>query len=45
MRYLWRQPLQMRNDRLVAVLGQEPHTPLLEAVESTLVGLGCLPKH
>jgi hypothetical protein len=26
---------------LTAVLGREPHTPLDEAVEATLVGLGC----
>ena len=42
MRYLWRQPVRMINARLVAVLGREPHTPLDEAVEATLVGLGCL---
>jgi nucleoside-diphosphate-sugar epimerase len=41
MRYLWREPLRMTNDRLVAVLGREPHTPLDEAVEATLLGLGC----
>jgi hypothetical protein len=28
--------------RLVAALGQEPHTNLDEAVEASLVGLGCL---
>lgn len=43
MRYLWRQPVRMRNERLLSVLGHEPHTPLHEAVEATLVGLGCLP--
>jgi nucleoside-diphosphate-sugar epimerase len=42
MRYLWRQPLRLSNARLAAVLGREPHTPLDEAVEATLVGLGCL---
>jgi nucleoside-diphosphate-sugar epimerase len=42
MRYLWRRPVQMGNARLTAVLGREPHTPLDEAVETTLVGLGCL---
>jgi nucleoside-diphosphate-sugar epimerase len=41
MRYLWREPLRMDNARLVSALGQEPHTPLDEAVEATLVGLGC----
>jgi nucleoside-diphosphate-sugar epimerase len=43
MRYLWREPLKMENDRLVAFLGAEPHTPLDEAVKTTLAGLGCLP--
>src|ERR1022692_1584868 len=42
MRYLWREPVRMDNARLVAALGQEPHTRLDEAVEATLVGLGCL---
>ncbi|QDX21962.1 NAD-dependent epimerase/dehydratase family protein [Pandoraea pnomenusa] len=45
MRYLWRQPVRMDNTRLVAVLGEEPHTPLDVAVQSTLEGLGCLPGH
>jgi len=31
----------MDNARLIAALGQEPHTPLDEAVEAALVGLGC----
>ncbi len=43
MRYLWSQPVRMTNARLVAILGREPHTALDEAVEATLVGLGCLP--
>jgi nucleoside-diphosphate-sugar epimerase len=42
MRYLWRVPLRLDNSRLEAVLGREPHTPLDEAVEATLQGLGCL---
>jgi len=42
MRYLWREPLQLDNARLVATLGREPHTPLDEAIEATLIGLGCL---
>ncbi|PVX84897.1 NAD-dependent epimerase/dehydratase family protein [Paraburkholderia unamae] len=42
MRYLWREPLQLVNARLVAELGREPHTPLDEAVEATLLGLDCL---
>ena len=43
MRYLWREPLRLDNARLLAVLGAEPRTPLLEAVEHTLLGQGCLP--
>lgn len=43
MRYLWRQPVRMDNARLVATLGREPHTPLDDAVEAALQGLGCLP--
>jgi hypothetical protein len=42
MRYLWRTPLQLDNRRLLAVLGQEPHTPLDEAVACALAQLGCL---
>jgi nucleoside-diphosphate-sugar epimerase len=42
MRYLWRTSVRMDNARLTAVLGHEPHTPLDEAIETTLVGLGCL---
>lgn len=42
MRYLWRQPLQLGNGHLLDVLKVEPTTPLLEAVRTTLFGLGCL---
>lgn len=42
MRYLWQEPIRMDNRRLVAVLGSEPHTPLEEAVRTTLSGLGCI---
>lgn len=42
MRYLWREPLRMRNAHLVRVLGEEPHTPLDDAVRATLAGLGCV---
>ena len=41
MRYLWRVPLGMDNARLRAVIGAEPHTPIDQAVEATLVGLRC----
>lgn len=40
--YLWRQPVRLGNARLVARLGGEPRTPLSQAVEETLIGLGCL---
>ena len=43
MRYLWQQPLQLDNRKLVAFLGSEPHTGLDQAVETTLRGLHCLP--
>jgi len=42
MRYLWETPVRMNNTRLVNALGAEPHTPLNEAVRTTLAGLGCL---
>ncbi|WP_340162177.1 NAD-dependent epimerase/dehydratase family protein [uncultured Hoeflea sp.] len=42
MRYLWRKPVFMGNDRLVAFLGAEPHTPLDKAMRETLQSLGCL---
>jgi len=43
MRYLWSEPLRLDNRRLRAVLGEEPHTPLKDAVEATLAGMGCIP--
>lgn len=39
MRYLWREPLQLDNRRLVGLLGSEPHTPLNVAVATTLNGM------
>jgi len=42
MRYLWEQPVRLRNARLLSVLGSEPRTPLDTAVATTLHGLGCL---
>ncbi|EGD58620.1 hypothetical protein Y88_0677 [Novosphingobium nitrogenifigens DSM 19370] len=42
MRYLWRTPLQLDNTSLKAAIGNEPHTPLAEAVRETLLGLGCI---
>ncbi|MEP7097779.1 MAG: NAD-dependent epimerase/dehydratase family protein [Dokdonella sp.] len=43
MRYLWQETVLMDNAALVERLGEEPHTPLDEAVEATLIGLGALP--
>lgn len=40
MRYLWKMPLRLDNRKLVAFLGQEPHTPLDRALGETLSGLG-----
>lgn len=42
MRYLWQQAVRMDNRRLAQLLGTEPHTPLDEAIEQTLAGMGCL---
>jgi nucleoside-diphosphate-sugar epimerase len=44
MRYLWEVPVRMDNAQLVSALGHEPHTPLLDAVEATLVGMGNVPQ-
>ena len=41
-RPLWRTPVRLDNTRLVAFLGEEPHTPLNTAVDTTLRGLGCI---
>jgi nucleoside-diphosphate-sugar epimerase len=42
MRYLWQTPVRMDNGKLKALLGSETLTPLDEAVEATLQGLGCV---
>ncbi len=39
LRYLWQQPLRLDNTRLKAFLGEEPLTPLPDAVAATLKGL------
>ncbi|HEY2050398.1 MAG TPA: NAD-dependent epimerase/dehydratase family protein [Caulobacteraceae bacterium] len=36
MRYLWRAPITLANDKLTAFLGEEPHTPLDVAMRETL---------
>ena len=42
MRYLWRNALRLDNARLVQFLGEEPHTPLVQAVAATLKGLAVI---
>ena len=42
MRYLWQQPLQLDNAKLIDCLGEEFTTSLEVAIETTLKGLGCL---
>lgn len=39
MRYLWRTCIRLDNRKLAAFLGKEPHTPLGEAVRTTLKAL------
>jgi nucleoside-diphosphate-sugar epimerase len=43
MRPFWHHPLELDNRALVAMLGEEPHTPLPEAMVETLTVLGCRP--
>lgn len=43
MRYLWNRPVVMANAKLVAKLGAEPRTPLVEGLRAALVGQGSLP--
>lgn len=42
MRYLWQQPLQLDNAKLIDCLGEEFTTSLDVAIETTLKGFGCL---
>lgn len=42
-RYLWSEPFELDNAKLLRLLGSETHTPLDEAVRTALRGLGCLP--
>lgn len=43
MRYLWQVPLRLDNSKLRALIGDETHTPLDQAIRETLLELGCLP--
>jgi nucleoside-diphosphate-sugar epimerase len=42
MRYLWKRPIGLDNAKLVAFLGEEPHTSLETALRATLADMGCL---
>ncbi len=42
MRYLWQVPLRLDNRKLVKLLGEEPHTPLDDAVAKTLSSMKAL---
>ena len=42
MRYLWDTPHALANDRLVALIGAEPHTPLSAATQTALEDLGLM---
>lgn len=42
MRYLWSTPHALAHDKLCALLGNEPHTPLALAVEQSLADLGLM---
>jgi nucleoside-diphosphate-sugar epimerase len=44
MRYLWETPVLLDDTRLVARLGAEPRTPLVEALRTALAGQGSLPE-
>lgn len=45
MRYLWTTPHALANDRLCALIGTEPHTPLAQAAQQSLADLGLLGAH
>lgn len=43
MRYLWTTPHRLANERLTALIGAEPHTPLPQAARQSLREPGWLP--
>jgi nucleoside-diphosphate-sugar epimerase len=45
MRYLWRETALLDSAKLVAFLGEEPHTPLDSALRKTLRGLSIVAIH
>ncbi|MGH6909209.1 MAG: NAD-dependent epimerase/dehydratase family protein [Phenylobacterium sp.] len=44
MRYLWERPVLLDNSKLVARLGAEPRTPIVEALKTALAGIDALPR-
>jgi len=44
MRYLWDRPVLLDNSKVVARLGEEPHTPIVTALKSALAGMDALPR-
>ena len=42
MRYLWNTPHVLAHDKLCALIGTEPHTPLKQAIQQSLADLGLL---
>ncbi|HYM34767.1 MAG TPA: NAD-dependent epimerase/dehydratase family protein [Steroidobacteraceae bacterium] len=42
MRYLWNEAIELDNRKLRARIGTEPHTPIEEAIRSTLIGIRCI---
>jgi hypothetical protein len=42
MRYLWRTPHELANERLKALIGKEPHTRFADAVRLALGEVGML---
>jgi nucleoside-diphosphate-sugar epimerase len=45
MRYLWDEAVELDNTKLRNFIGEEPQTPLDEAIRATLVGIGRLREH
>ncbi len=42
MRYLWHTPYALANDRLLALIGEEPRTPFAVALRAALADLDLL---
>ena len=43
MQYLWKTPHALANEKLTALIGPEPHTPLAQAAQTALGDLGLMP--